>query len=372
MRIFHGPENIAGSAGVLAKAQRANGVDAFAYCLPTSFHYPADRILKASTNFDRTLELFAFLTKERWRFNVFQFYHNTSLTLYTLADIPWLKRLGKKVFFYFCGCDARDSKVTIQKYEFSACKEHWPMACSANRKKAIELACRYADGIFVSTPDLLEFVPGAVLLPQPIDLEQFRPLRDQALATSAYNHQENKTFVIAHAPSDPMIKGSVYLERAVQELQASGYPVELRLIKNTPYEEALRLAAGADLVVDQLLVGAYGTFAVEMMALGKPVICYIRDDLAPHYASDLPLISANPKTIGQVIKGMIERRQEWPCIGQQGIQYVNRVHDSLVVARQTLQYYQGGVTAQPLPQRPRLPVGSPVDTTQTVVSSKSE
>lgn len=339
MRVFHGPENVAGAAGVLAKAQRAIGVDAFAYCLPTNFRYPADRILKASDNFERSLELFAFLLKERLSFNVFHFYHNTTLTLYQLSDVPWLKRLGKKVFFYFCGCDARDSKITIEKYEFSGCKDHWPLACSANRKKTIEMARRYADGIFVSTPDLLEFVPGAVLLPQPIDLEQFRPLRDRAWATAGRKTDDAK-ILIAHAPSDPLIKGSAYLEQAVADLQTAGYPVELLLIKNTPYEETMRLAAGADLVVDQLLVGAYGTFAVEMLALGKPVICYMREDLRRYYPDNLPVISANPKTITQVLKDLIDRRQQWPDLGQQGITYVDQVHDSLVVAEQSVKYYR--------------------------------
>ncbi|MFN8455565.1 MAG: glycosyltransferase [Anaerolineae bacterium] len=340
LNIFHGPENIAGSAGVLAKAQRASGVDAFAYCLPTSFHYPADRILRPTDNLGYTLQLLTFLTQKRWRFNIFQFYHNSSLALYELWDVPWLKKMSKKVFFYFCGCDARDSKLTIQKYEINACQEHWPMACSPNRKKAIDYAQRYADGVFVSTPDLLEFVPGSTLIPQPLDLEQFTPLRDQAWATARSRSDASDKFVIAHAPSNPMIKGTIYLERAVQELQASGYSIELLLIQNTPYQETLRLAAQADVIVDQLLVGAYGTFAVEMMALGKPVICYIRDDLRRHYPANLPIISASPKTIGQALKDLIEQRSRWPEIGQQGIQYVNQVHDSLVIARQTLSHYQ--------------------------------
>ena len=74
LKIFHGPENIAGSAGVLAKAQRACGADAFAYCFPTNFRYPADRILKASDNPARVIEMLTFLLKERGHFNVFQFY----------------------------------------------------------------------------------------------------------------------------------------------------------------------------------------------------------------------------------------------------------------------------------------------------------
>ena len=37
--------------------------------------------------------------------------------------------------------------------------------------------------------------------------------------------------------------------------------------------------AKADVIVDQLRCGSHGVFAVEAMATGKPVLCYIRDEL---------------------------------------------------------------------------------------------
>ena len=44
--------------------------------------------------------------------------------------------------------------------------------------------------------------------------------------------------------------------------------------------EALGRLAAADLVVDQLVLGWYGAVAVEAMALGRPVLAYIREDEA--------------------------------------------------------------------------------------------
>ncbi len=340
MRIFHGPANTAGAAGILAKAQREIGVEAFSYCMPTPYQYQVDRTLQAQRQFDRTIELLLFLLKERLRFDVFQFYFGTSLTFQNLQDIPWLKRLGKKVFFYFAGCDIRDSKHTIETYEFSACKHHWPMACSANRKKAIEVAQKYADGVFVSTPDLLEFMPGSTLLPQPIDMSYFLPLRDKALATATRQAKEQDPIRIVHAPSDRQIKGTIYLEQAVAELQEAGYQIDLKLIENTPYEETLRIGAEADIIVDQLLIGAYGTFAVEMMALGKPVICYIREDLQKYYSPNMPLISANPKTITQTIKDVIHKRGKWAEIGQQGMSFAEQTHDSQIIAKTMIESYR--------------------------------
>ena len=64
---------------------------------------------------------------------------------------------------------------------------------------------------------------------------------------------------------------------AADRLQREGVPFDLELIENLPNAEATRRYRDADLVVDQLLAGWYGGFAVEAMALGKPVIAYLRE-----------------------------------------------------------------------------------------------
>jgi len=89
--------------------------------------------------------------------------------------------LGRRVFFHFCGCDIRDSKHVIATYDYSACKTCWPQLCSPNRPRALDIARRFADGVFVSTPDLLEFMPGSTLLPQPIELGRVDLLRGAGL-----------------------------------------------------------------------------------------------------------------------------------------------------------------------------------------------
>ncbi len=341
MRVFHGPLNIAGIAGVLAQAERELGVEAFAYCLPVpQFAYPVDRLIEATTPLGRMWEMARFAIREAWRVDVFHFHFGCSLTMTSLSDVPWLKRLGKKICFYFHGCDIRDSKQVIARHAINACAEHWPMACSANRKKAVAMARRYADRVFVSTPDLHEFIPNSIWLPQPVELERFVPLREQALSRATEAVRRDQIVTIAHAPSDRMVKGTRHLEQAMRDLQAAGYAVELRLVENKSYLDALACYAAADIVVDQLLVGAYGRFAVEMMALGKPVICYIREDLRPLYPATLPIVSATPHTLGETLKQLMTERHQWPELGRRGVEYVTRVHDSRAVAMQTVNAYR--------------------------------
>lgn len=338
MKVYHGPQNIGGMAGVLASAQRDLGVLSTSYCYTTgNFRYKVDREIALYRNpIKRSWAMLMLLIKAILSYDVFQFYFGESMTGSWLLEPPVLKKLGKKVYFYFCGCDIRDSKRTIETYRYSACNACWPMACSANRKKALLTAAAYADGIFVSTPDLLEFVPNSILLPQPIDLKAFRSIKSAIVNEKASEH----TIKIAHAPSNRKMKGTQYVEEAISALQELGYPVQLLLVENLSYEEALKKCAHADIVIDQLLIGAYGQYAVEMMALGKPVVCYLREDLIQHYHSDLPIINANPENIIQVLKDLIDRKSDWDTIGRHGITYVENHHDSHVIARKLIDIYK--------------------------------
>ena len=210
------------------------------------------------------------------------------------------------------------------------------MACSANQKKALKSALKYANAIFVSTPDLIEFIPGSILLPQPIDINTFESMKKNIVTEK----NQSGTIKIAHAPSNRKMKGTRYIEEAVSTLIASGYSIELLLVENLPYEEALHKCANADIVIDQLLIGSYGQYSVEMMALGKPVICYLRDDLLRHYSSELPIVNANPSNLIEVLKNLLDRKDDWDKLGRQGVKYVQQNHDSKVIAKKLIEHYK--------------------------------
>ncbi len=342
MRILHGPQNIGGMAGVLARAQRELGYDAQAVCLPTGrYDYACDQLLDPARFAGLAGPLRSVLAQAP-RFDVYHFYFGESLAGSSLRDVPWLKRLGRRVFFYFCGCDIRDSKHVIATYEYSACKACWPQLCSANRPQALDMARRFADGVFVSTPDLLEFVPGATLLPQPIELHQFDALRSANLGPPPGTPGVDRPARIAHAPTNRAMKGSDRIEAAVRSLAARGLKVELVALENRPHKEVLELCATCDLAIDQLLIGAYGQFAVECMAMGKPTICYIRPDLAEAYPPDCPIISASPRDIEPVLASTLTAQGSWEAIGRAGRQYVERVHDARKVAADAIAAYQRG------------------------------
>nr|WP_241254406.1 glycosyltransferase [Brevibacillus sp. SYP-B805] len=106
------------------------------------------------------------------------------------------------------------------------------------------------------------------------------------------------------------------------------------------HEEATKLYREADLIIDQVRCGSYGLLSVESMALGKPVVCYIRSDLVGTFPPGLPIVNANPDTLYEQVKMLLEQPELRHQLGMAGRRYVENVHASDLVAAKLLQIYQ--------------------------------
>lgn len=104
--------------------------------------------------------------------------------------------------------------------------------------------------------------------------------------------RDSNSFRILHAPNHRQIKGTQFVVEAVDNLKAEGHDVELVLVEQLTNLEILELILSVDLVIDQLIVGWYAMFAIEAMLAGKPVVCFLRDDLLNLYRAK-GLISPN-------------------------------------------------------------------------------
>ncbi|WP_435641552.1 hypothetical protein [Micavibrio aeruginosavorus] len=157
---------------------------------------------------------------------------------------------------------------------------------------------------------------------------------------SARSLVPRKTFSVLHAPNHRAIKGTAHVIQAVEELKKEGCDIELILVEKRPNHEIRELIRSCDVVVDQLIVGWYAMFAIEAMALEKPVVCYHRQDLEDLYrASNLympdekiPLIQATPLTIKKTLRTLYQDRDEIVNIGMRGRNYVLRHHSIGAIA----------------------------------------
>ena len=92
-----------------------------------------------------------------------------------------------------------------------------------------------------------------------------------------------------------------------------------------------------DLVIDQMLVGFYGLLSIESMAMGKPVVCYLRPDILERSPADMPVINADPDTLYSVLKEILLSPEKLVDIGKRSREYIENHHDAKIIAKQ---YYE--------------------------------
>jgi glycosyltransferase involved in cell wall biosynthesis len=329
LRILHAPADVGGHARGLAEAERELGfLSDVAVFTPGPFGYRADIDLRAGG--DQSLPIRfarrgAFLARAIERYDVIHFnFGQTLLQVRQLGrvvdELPLLRRLGKTVIVTFQGCDVRP-------FAHCHCRNAQCAAQTVYRQAAADRALRYADRVLYLNPDLGRWLPGGRFVPY----ASFDPRSVEPVPPAA----ERDELVVLHAPTDRAVKGSRYVEDATATLRAEGVTVRLELVEGVSRDELLRRIADADLVVDQLLIGWYGGFAVEAMALGKPVLSAIDDEINP-FGAELPIVRATPATLAGVLRELAADPEQLRAAGLAGRRFVETVHDPRAVARQVL------------------------------------
>ena len=146
--------------------------------------------------------------------------------------------------------------------------------------------------------------------------------------------------VFLHVPTEPKVKGTEEIAAAFEQLRREGHAFEFKQMRRLTQTEFYRELAACDVYVDELRCGSYGVSAVEAMASGKPTVTYIRPDLVREYPPELPLVNANPDTITSVLRQLICEPKWRGDLAVQSRRFVEKYHDSLVVARDMMDIYR--------------------------------
>ncbi len=127
-------------------------------------------------------------------------------------------------------------------------------------------------------------------------------------------------------------------------MKAEGMNFDFRLIEGVSNTEARRWYEKADLLVDQVLAGWYGGICVEFMALGKPCVCYIREEdlrfIPRGMREELPIVRAAPSELFRVLKQLLTNPTRLSDLGQRGRAYVETWHDPLKTAARLKKEYR--------------------------------
>lgn len=251
------------------------------------------------------------------------------LLTFDFRELQVYRLLGMEVFLWTYGADVRNQVASRAAGLPNACTDCDAPGryCICDERKAAEnlsrLSC-LSRAIFSGMGDMFGYTRGSVdnLFYWPVDLdarggERYRPVYPVPSA--------DRPLRIVHAPNHRMFKGTRFLVDAVDSLRRDGEDIELVLVERMPNEQALELYRTADVIFDQCIMGNYGFFAIESMALGKPVMCFIRHPLRYLLQPDeCPIINTHIDTLKEDIRRLVRERHLLPEVGRRGRRYVER------------------------------------------------
>ena len=190
-------------------------------------------------------------------------------------ELRWLKRMGRKIVLHYRGCEARDPDLNMRLHpEVNICQ-----ICDYNRSGCREGNVRvsrvsgYADLALVTTPDLQDFIKGAVHFPfftPEIDYEKYKATPRQ--------RSSGGEIKIVHATNHPGIEGTEQIRQVIDHLNARGYKVNFVFLRGVTPEEVLREFRDADLTIGKMKMGYYANAQIESMFLGVPAITCVRPE----------------------------------------------------------------------------------------------
>ncbi|MEV0289355.1 glycosyltransferase [Kribbella sp. NPDC050820] len=332
VRLLVGPANFAGQGTRWARALEERAPDTLA----TSFaffrgvlDYPVDYGVPART----------YRRHRRWQLN----FYNHVVRNYThvlieaarpifgplhgpdaAGDIQHLISKGLHLGLMAHGSDVRvpSRHVELEPWSpFPDLEDETVELLERNATRAVELFTSYPGPVYVSTPDLLDYVPNAAWCPVVVDVDTWRS------DAPVLAHEKP---VVAHAPSKSAMKGSELIDPIMERLAQRGL-ITYRRVEGVDPADMPAVYRDADIVLDQFRVGSYGVAACEAMAAGRIVVGHIaqhvRDRVAADTGLELPIVDATPDTVEQVVLDLIAHPERARAVAARGPAFVEQVHD---------------------------------------------
>jgi len=280
------------------------------------------------------------------------------------AEIHLLKALGKKIVYSNNGCqdgvaqssfaswgDEPVCDICRWKNVPEVCSDERNLAWGRFRNHVADYQCLLGGNRkdWNNDPRVHE-VPEFFCLDPEVwkpDLqipEKFRlPVREGVIrlyhAVGHYSERTNEDGV--------NIKSSHIYLPLVEQLKREGWDVELLSPEGVPNRDVRYIQAQADIFLEMLSFGWFGANAREAMMLGKPVICYIRPEWLenvrrelPEYADELPIVSATPATVKEVLLDLMKNEDKRREIGRRSREFAMKWHSSDAGAVRMAEIYE--------------------------------
>ena len=339
---------------VCARAERLRGTEADSLVFHTYFTTAEFTFNLSSWNrgpalWKNVFLPFAVLMWACVRYQRFHFFFDCGILptrdfRFNQAELQLLRLLGKEIYFYAYGADVRTRNRTEALGVPNCCTEcpNPGKACVCDDRTGVEWIrqlTQLATATF-SMGDMIHYTPGSRndLFYWPIDLD----CEEGTRYTPRYpDADSDRPIRIVHAPNHRGFKGTHFLLEAVARLQGDGLPIELILVEGVPNRQALDIYRTADIIFDQCLVGFHGYFALEALAMGKPVMVFIRDpDGYLANARECPFVNTSVEKLESDIKMLTRNRHLLHELGERGRRYIEDHHSMGAFAKRLEKVYE--------------------------------
>ncbi len=242
-----------------------------------------------------------------------------------VGDSQLLQSAGVKVGLVFHGSEIRDPATHAARNKWSPFADPTESLTSRLQEKYNELrplVVGFDGPKFVSTPDLLDYVPDARWLPVVVDGAIWAP------GPPLFSGERP---VVLHVPSNSALKGSAYVDELLAELADSGEIEYLRVSGVAPSDMS-DLIGQADVVLDQFALGSYGVMAVQGLAMGRVVIGHVTASVRDRIPRPLPIVEATPDDLVRVLRATLADRDLAQALAAESIDYATAIHDGRMSA----------------------------------------
>ena len=329
MKVLHLPLEVAGQVAEICTQLHKKGIEAVGYNWRHNYLGVDHRLANSD----------AYEMANTWEdalryFDIF--HYHTGYTLYKdKKDMMMALEAGKKVIMHHRGNDVRIPSQAVEGNDYY--NPYVYVGDSQPEEQMIrnlKFFSKYLSTAIVQDEELYAYVKDYYrhvhILPRLIDTAQIKP---------RYVSMEKDVPLIVHAPTSRAFKGTDTILKVIAKMKKE-FPIHFQLVEKMSKPKALAVMAKADIVIDQILCGFYGNVSVEAMALGKPVLAYIRPDIQQRLADDCPVISANPDTLYDRLKSLLQCPEQRRQIGMKGREYVQNHHSAEQVINQLVQIYR--------------------------------